>query len=103
MEPGGVQQLRPGTATWDLSEIDPEFARAVRAIPENDEGRRERARITLNRAAARLQRLDWRAIAPVTDEFVVFAVDYELAHLEENLRHSVPAALRKALSSRALV
>lgn len=101
--PAEFSNYARGTATWDLTEIDPEFARAVRAIPENDEGAAERARITLNRAARRLQRLDWRAIAPVTDEFVVYAVDYELTHLEENLRHSVPAALRKALSSRALV
>ncbi len=90
------------TATWDLTDIDPELARAVRAIPENDDGAAARARITLNRAARRLQRLDWPTIAPVTDDFVVFAVDYELVDLEDNFSHSVPAPLRKKLASHAL-
>lgn len=92
-----------GTANWDLTAVDPELARAVRTIPENDEGAPERARATLNRAAARLQRLDWPLITPVTDDFVVFAVDYELIDLDENLCQSVPARLRKALSEHALI
>lgn len=101
--PAEFSNYRGGTATWDLTDVDPEFARAVRAIPENDEGAAERARVTLNRAARRLQRLEWPLIAPVTDDFVVFAVDYELMDLDENLRHSVPARLRKALSEHALI
>lgn len=101
--PAEFSNYRHQTVHWNLTEIDPELALAIGAIPENDDDAPERGRVTLNRAARRLQQLDWRAIAPVTDDFVVFAVDYELTHLEENLRHSVPAALRKALSSRALV
>jgi hypothetical protein len=39
----------------------------------------------------------------VTDDFVVFAVDYELTHLDDNLRHSVAAPLRKTLSRHGLI
>jgi hypothetical protein len=101
--PAEFGNYRGDTATWDLTDIDPELARAIRAIPENDDAAAERARTTLNRAARRLQRLDWPVIAPVTDDFVVFAVDYELVDLEENLSHSVPRPLRKALASRELL
>lgn len=86
-----------------LRELDTDLARALDAIPETSPDSREHGRGTLNRVAQRLQQIDWHTIAPVTDDFVVFAVDYELGHLEENLRHSVPASLRKALSSRSLV
>jgi hypothetical protein len=92
-----------GTVNWDLTEIDAELARALHAIPENADGAAERGRATLNRAARRLQKLDWRSIAPVTDDFVVFAVDFELMDLDANLGHSVPASLRKKLASRALI
>jgi hypothetical protein len=91
------------SANWDLTDIDPELARAICAIPENDEGAAERAQATLNRAARRLHHLDWRSIASVTDDFVVFAVDYELVDLVKNLRRSVPAPLRKVLSRRGLL
>lgn len=101
--PAEFSNYRDETVDWDLTDIDSELARAISAIPDNDDDVPERGRVTLNRAARRRQQLAWRLIAPVTDDFVVFAVDYELTHLEENLRHSVPAALRKALSSRALV
>lgn len=104
--PAEFSGYRDGTVNWDLTAIDPALARALAAIPQetdDPDDAADRGRATLNRAARRLQQLDWRLIAPVTDDFVVFAVDYELTHLEENLRHSVPAALRKALSSRALV
>jgi hypothetical protein len=92
-----------GTVNWDLTEIDAELPRALHAIPENADGAAERGRATLNRAARRLQKLDWRSIAPVTDDFVVFAVDFELIDLDANLGHSVPASLRKKLASRALI
>jgi hypothetical protein len=101
--PAEFSNYRGDTLDWDLTEIDPELARAIRAIPENDDGAAERARGILNRAARRLQRLDWPAIAPVTDDFVVFAVDYELMDLMENLRQSVPAPVRQALADRALL
>ncbi|MDP8909677.1 MAG: hypothetical protein M3N47_11315 [Chloroflexota bacterium] len=86
-----------------LRELDADLARALDAIPERSPDSHEHGRGTLNRVAQRLQQIDWQTIAPVTDDFVVFAVDYELTHLEENLRHSVPASLHKALSRRSLV
>lgn len=101
--PAEFANYRDDTVHWNLADVDAELARAIRAIPENEDSAAERARATLNRAARRLQQLGWRSIAPVTDDFVVFAVDYELTHLDENLRYSVPASLRKALSSRSLV
>jgi hypothetical protein len=101
--PAEFSNYRGDTVTWDLTDIDPELARAIREIPENDDGAAERAHTTLNRAARRLQQLDWRSIAPVTDDFVVFAVDYELMDLMENLRRSVPSPLRKELAARALL
>ncbi|CAN5218611.1 hypothetical protein BH20ACT16_BH20ACT16_04720 [soil metagenome] len=101
--PAEFSNYRGETVTWDLNDIDPQLARAIGAIPEHDDGAAERARATLNRAARRLQRLDWSSIAPVTDDFVVFAVDYELTHLQENLHHNLPSPLRNALTRRALL
>jgi hypothetical protein len=46
------------------------------------------------------QRLDWRSIAPVPGDYVV---NLELTHLEENLRASVPAPLRKRLAREGLL
>lgn len=91
------------TVAWDLCAIDPEFARALRALPDDSDSSAERARVTLNHAARRLQELDWSSTAPVTDDFVVFAVDYELTHLDENFANSVPRSLRQMLSERALI
>jgi hypothetical protein len=54
------------------------------------------ARAALNRAAKRLNRSPPEAWGD--DPPVVFAVDLELEHLEENLRAAVPAARRRQLS-----
>ncbi|MEU4474959.1 hypothetical protein [Micromonospora sp. NPDC023888] len=40
--------------------------------------------------AARLNRRDWSATLPVTDDFVVYAVDLELVDLERNLTDCLP-------------
>ena len=101
--PAEFSNYRGATVHWDLSDIDPELARAIGAISEGDDGAVERSRATLNRAAARLQQLDWRSIVSATDDFVVFAVDYELSHLEENLRQSVPGSIRDDLAGRTLL
>ncbi|CAN5214527.1 hypothetical protein BH20ACT16_BH20ACT16_09060 [soil metagenome] len=104
--PAEFSGYRDGTVNWDLAASDPALARALAAIPQetdDPDDAAERGRTMLNRTARRLQRLDWQAIAPVTDDFVVFAVDYELTHLDENLRRSVPAPLRKTLSRRGLI
>lgn len=89
----GVQPLR---------DIDADLAHALDAIPDSIEARQQ-GRATLNRAARRLQKLGWRSIAPVVDDFVVYAVDLELTHLEDNLRVSVPATLRRRLAGQGLL
>lgn len=104
--PAEFSGYRGGTVDCDLAAIDPALARALAAIPQetdDPDDAAERARTTLNRAARRLQQLDWHAIASVTDDFVVFAVDAELTHLDENLRRSVPAPLRRTLSGHGLI
>lgn len=101
--PAEFRSYRDETVTRDLTKIDPALARAIDAIPDTAEGAADLARTTLNRVARRLQHLDWRTIAPVTDDFAVFAVDYELVHLDDNLRQSVPASLRTTLARRALI
>jgi hypothetical protein len=82
-----------------LTDLDAELAATLDKIPVSTQESRQRGRATLNRVARRLQNLDWRPIAPVTDDFVVFAVDLELTHLQDNLHHSIPAPLHKLLLS----
>lgn len=77
-----------------LDDVDAELAATLAEIPVSTEESRQRGRATLNRVARRLQQLDWRSIAPVTDDFVVFAVDLELTHLEDNLHQSARIAAR---------
>jgi hypothetical protein len=101
--PAEFSNYRAGTVAWDLCAIDPDLALALRAVPDDSDSSAARARVTLNHAARRLQELDWSSIAPVTDDFVVFAVDYELTHLDENFAYSVPRPLRQLLSERALI
>jgi hypothetical protein len=104
--PAEFSGYRDGTVDWDLAALDPALARALAAIPkgtDDPDDAARRGRTMLNRAARRLQQLDWQTIAPVTDDFVVFAVDAELTHLDDNLRHSVPAPLRKTLSRHGLI
>lgn len=86
-----------------LREIDADLARTLDAIPENGAEAARQGRVTLNRVARRLQKLDWRSICPVSDDFVVFAVDFELADLEDNLRFSVPVALHGQLADQGLL
>lgn len=86
-----------------LTEIDAELAAALAEIPVSTDDSRTRGRATLNRVAQRLQKLDWRSIAPVTDDFAVFAVDFELTHFEENFRRTVPAPLRGRLVRQGLL
>jgi hypothetical protein len=86
-----------------LADIDAELAAALAEIPVSTKESRSWGRATLNRVAWRLQKLDWRSIAPVTDHFVVYAVDLELIHLEENLRDSVPAPLCTWLTRQGLL
>lgn len=54
----------------------------------------------IDRAAASLRRIDWSKLVPVTADFTVYAVDYELGHLRPALRAALGvrryAALKRA-------
>ncbi len=50
----------------------------------------ERARDLLCAVAAELNTQDWSQVLPVTDDFVVYAVDFELTDLDNNLPACVP-------------
>jgi hypothetical protein len=54
------------------------------------EGREELGRDLLCGAAAELNFTDWRAVLPVTDDFVVLALDLELMDVDRNLAVCVP-------------
>jgi hypothetical protein len=54
------------------------------------DGREELGRQLLCAAAAELNRMDWRHVLPVTDDFVVFAMDLELMDVDRNLSACVP-------------
>lgn len=54
-------------------------------------GREELGRDLLCEAAAKLNGLDWSGVLPVTDDFVVFAMDLELMDVDRNLAACVPA------------
>ncbi|RZU78059.1 hypothetical protein EV384_6809 [Micromonospora kangleipakensis] len=63
----------------------------------------ERWREALCAAAAELNRQDWTVRMPVTDDFVVYAVDLELVDLDRNLAACVPAQRLALLRDRGLV
>jgi hypothetical protein len=50
-----------------------------------------------------LNRRDWSKVIPVTDDFIVYAVDLEGAHLRANLKAGVPPAKLALLRRRKLV
>lgn len=52
--------------------------------------REELGRELLCAAAAELNFIDWQGILPVTDDFVVFAMDLELVDVDRNLQACVP-------------
>lgn len=76
-------------------------------IPDSADDAAQLAELTLNRAARRLQALAWRSITPVTDDFVVYAVDYELTHLTQKPRpqrpSGVPWATRRGRGRRGAI
>jgi hypothetical protein len=51
----------------------------------------DRGRVLLCSVAAELNGHDWASVLPVTDDFVVYAVDMELVDLHRNMRDCVPA------------
>jgi hypothetical protein len=68
----------------DESLLSPELSLSV------DEGP-ERARRLLCAVAWDLNAIEWFAVMPVTDDFIVYPVDLEVADLDRNLAESVPA------------
>ncbi|MBE1485755.1 hypothetical protein [Plantactinospora soyae] len=64
----------------------------------NEVGRR-----MLCAAATELNAHEWAGILSVTDDFVVYAVDWELADLDRNLPECVPPARLALLRERALL
>jgi hypothetical protein len=57
----------------------------------------------LNQVAARLNKLAWRRILPVTEDFIVYAVDLEGADFKRNLKDGVPAGKLKQLRRQKLI
>lgn len=54
-------------------------------------GSSEPARKVLQAVAKKLNAYPWKSVIPVTADFVVYAIDLEGAHLEPNMKASVPA------------
>jgi hypothetical protein len=54
----------------------------------------------LNEVTQALNRLNWAKTLPVTDDFVVYAVDFEGADLKKNLKEGVPAKKLQLLRRR---
>ena len=57
----------------------------------------------LNEIAAELNGRNWRAILPVTDDFIVYAVDVDGDDFDKNIKDGVRQAKRKLLRSRRLL
>jgi hypothetical protein len=62
-----------------------------------------RARKHVDTIAKRLNQLDWSAVLPVTDDFVVFSVDVASGDGIEGVRRAVPAKKRALLRERELI
>ncbi|MET7395800.1 hypothetical protein ABZS66_20130 [Dactylosporangium sp. NPDC005572] len=63
----------------------------------------EAGRQLLCAVAARLNLRDWSDTLPVTDDFVIYAVDRELVDLERNLTESLPPARLTALRAHGML
>ena len=57
----------------------------------------------LNSVTMELNRRDWSKVIPVTDDFIVYAVDLEGSRLRPNLKAGVPSAKLALLRRRKLV
>ncbi|MBF9127654.1 hypothetical protein I0C86_01375 [Plantactinospora sp. S1510] len=66
-------------------------------------GVNERGRRLLCAAAAELNTQDWAGIVPVSNDFVVYAADWEMVDFERNLPECVPAAWLALLRDRDLL
>jgi hypothetical protein len=66
-------------------------------------GVNEHGRQLLCAVAAELNDHDWAGVLPVTDDFVVYAADWEMADFDRNLAECVPADRLAALRERGLL
>jgi len=57
----------------------------------------------LNRIASDLAKLNWKGKLNTTEDFIVFAVDYEGADLKKNLKASVPGRILSRLKAAKLL
>lgn len=86
------QQGDEGRVPWLTLDDDRDFAELCRLV-EQEIGRADlehEPRALFNRVAQRLARVDWSAILPITEDFVVYAVDFQVQDLDENLRLVLP-------------
>jgi hypothetical protein len=88
-EAGPVRLVRQELALLDAGDLD--------SAAGSEVGRR-----LLCSAAARLNLRDWSDTLPVTDDFVVYAVDLELVDLRRNLTDCLPPERLAMLSERGL-
>lgn len=63
----------------------------------------EGVRVLLCAVAAELNAYDWSRILPITDDFVAYAVDWELTDFERNMPACVPPARLAILRERGLL
>ena len=56
----------------------------------------------LNEVAVTLAEQDWSQIFEITDDFVIYCVDFELRDLAKNLRKTVPETLQKLFKKRGI-
>ena len=61
------------------------------------------AQKVLNRVTLKLNERDWSRLLPVTDDFIVYAVDFEGFHLATNLKAGVPQKRLRLLRKRRLL
>ncbi|GIG91073.1 hypothetical protein [Plantactinospora endophytica] len=70
---------------------------------EAPSGVNEHVRHMLCQVAAELNTVDWSAVLPVTDDFVVYASDWQMVDFDRNLPECVPARQISLLRQRGLL
>jgi len=95
--------LEPGTSRmYQIDELPEEYDRYVRNMRRDH--RWEDIRTLMQRVAQDLNAYDWSRTFEPTDDFIVFAADYEaFEQFEEDIIASIPAAKLKLLRARGYV
>jgi hypothetical protein len=93
------QDAVPHIGIWDLPE---DYARFLRDSRRDDQW--ERIRQLVCAVAKELNDHDWRAMFPITEDFIVIASDYEaLEDIRDEIRACVPEAKLAILRARGLI